>query len=83
MRNLRPHTAQRRTRGQNGLPFVALAEIAGNPSAAVLAQQLGVTRRTVHRWRRTGVIPAHQVDRAAVALGHHPAEIWPTEWNEA
>lgn len=62
-------------------PFDPLAEAAGNPSPAVLARQLGLHRRTVHRWRAAGCVPDRQADRAAVALGHHPAEIWPIEWS--
>ena len=64
-------------------PFAPLEAAAGHPSAEALALQLGVTRRTVNRWRSTGRVPADQADTAAVRLGHHPAEIWPTEWNAA
>ena len=66
-----------------GFPFAPLAAAAGNPGTGALAAQLGVTRRTVHRWRRAGVVPARRADLAAVRLGHHPAEIWPTEWSAA
>lgn len=62
-------------------PYPALAAITGNPSPAVLARQLGVTRRTVHRWAQVGLVPPKHADRIAVRLGHHPAEIWPTEWS--
>ena len=63
------------------LPFAALADAAGNPGVSALARQLGVTRRTVHRWQHAGHVPARHADRAAVRLGHHPAEIWPHEWS--
>jgi len=64
-------------------PLAPLEAAAGHLSARALALQLGVTRRTVNRWRRAGRVPAGQADTAAVRLGHHPAEIWPTEWNAA
>ena len=64
-------------------PFAPLAEAAGNPGPAALAQQLGVSRRTVHRWQATGTVPTRRADQAAIQLGHHPAEIWPIEWSAA
>lgn len=62
-------------------PFNPLAEAADNPPATELARQIGLHRRTIHRWRAAGCVPDHQADRAAGALGHHPAEIWPIEWS--
>ena len=66
--------------------FEQLAEAAGGATPAALARAIGVTARTVYRWRHAGVIPADHADRAAVALGHHPAELWPswatdTDWS--
>lgn len=43
-----------------------------------LAHRLGVTRRTVQRWRTTGLTDV-SADHAAVRLGAHPLEIWP-DW---
>ena len=62
-------------------PYAALAAATGNPEPSVLARRLGVTRRTVHRWAQTGLVPPTHADRIAVRLGHHPAEIWPNEWS--
>ena len=61
------------------LPFRPLADVAGRLPLGELAKSLGVAARTVHRWRATDTVPPMAADRAAVALGHHPAEIWP-EW---
>ncbi len=74
---------QARAQGSVGFPLAPLEAAAGHPSAAALALRLGVTRRTVNRWRRAGAVPARHADTVAVRLGHHPAEIWPTEWNAA
>jgi hypothetical protein len=46
----------------------------------VLAERLGVSRRTINRWVRDG-IPVEYSDDAAVALGLLPYEVWP-DWNE-
>lgn len=43
-----------------------------------LAEYLGVSRRSVVRWQRTG-ITSLWADRLAVRLGHHPSYFWP-EW---
>ena len=40
---------------------------------------LFVTRRTIHRWARTGVDP-WRADRAAIAVGFHPVEVWGRDW---
>lgn len=53
-----------------------LVERYGNVS--VLARALGVDRAQVARWRSDGV-PIESADRIAVAVGRHPAEVWP-EW---
>lgn len=43
-----------------------------------LAQAIGVTRRTIYRWRVTG-LQWWQADTVAVRLGRHVADLWP-EW---
>lgn len=43
-----------------------------------LAAYLGVDKRTVYRWRETG-LTFWQADKAAGALNLHPALIWP-DW---
>lgn len=45
---------------------------------AELADRVGVTRGTVHRWQHSGV-DVWTADRVAVVLGRHPANVWP-EW---
>lgn len=61
------------------LPFRPLAVEAQAATIETLAQQIGVSRRTVHRWIIHG-IPADQADRAAIAIGTHPACLWPDHW---
>lgn len=46
-----------------------------------VAELVGVSARTVHRWKRDG-LSARQADRLAVALGFHPLHLWP-EWGSA
>ena len=63
-------------------PFEPLAAQARDATVETLADRIGVSRRTVHRWAVHG-IPAEQADRAAIALGSHPACLWPEHWNQA
>ncbi len=63
-------------------PFEPLATIAQPTTIETLASRLGVSPRTIHRWASEG-IPATQADRAAIALGSHPAYLWPEYWNPA
>jgi len=51
----------------------------GPVTAREVAKLAGVTRTTVQKWRATGVFPEVFADRAAIAAGAHPAEIWP-DW---
>lgn len=44
-----------------------------------LAEATGVSVGQLHRWKREG-IPLRSADRAAVAIGHHPGEIWEEWW---
>ncbi|MEZ5278986.1 MAG: helix-turn-helix domain-containing protein [Acidimicrobiales bacterium] len=59
-------------------PFAPLMAATGNPTITALARRLGVSPRTVSRWRRAG-LSDHQADNAAVTLGYHPLNIWP-DW---
>lgn len=45
-----------------------------------LADALGVSVRSVHRWVAVGTLTWGAADRAAVTLGLHPALLWPVEW---
>lgn len=58
--------------------FEPLAQAAGSPSGLALARRLGVTDRTIWRWKAEG-LSDHQADRAACALGRHPVSVWP-DW---
>ena len=63
------------------LPFEPLRTAAAAPSVDALAARVGVARRTIHRWARDGV-PIPQADEAAIAIGSHPAYLWPDHWNQ-
>jgi transposase-like protein len=49
-------------------------------SVSALARALGCDRVQVSRWRKHGMA-LDTADRVAVAVGHHPWEVWP-EWYE-
>lgn len=54
----------------------------GEPAGlAALAQRLGVSHRYLRALRSRGMT-WKQADRFAIALGFHPAEIWPAIWWE-
>jgi hypothetical protein len=55
---------------------------AGCREAGVLAERLGLTRRTVNRCIHGGLAD-EQADRWAVRLGLHPAFVWGREWVDA
>ena len=46
-------------------------------NSELLAEVLGVSRRTVQRWRKEG-IPEHYADKLACRIGTHPSLIWET-----
>ena len=63
------------------LRAVRYPEAAGIPTgsdgwASNLARRVGVDRRNVHRWVHDG-LSYIRADEAAVALGLHPALVWP------
>lgn len=45
----------------------------------LMAEMLGCHRRQVWEWRHRGSLTTLWADRAAIALGLHPALIW-TDW---
>lgn len=44
------------------------------------ATMLGVSKRSLARWRVTGEIPWTTADAAAVCLGFHPYDVWGETW---
>jgi len=58
-------------------PLVAAVGHGGAENRRV-ALAVRVSIRTVCRWRAAGGLSERQADRAACALGLHPAEIWPS-----
>lgn len=46
-----------------------------------LANLLGISRKTVHRWSQYGVT-LDQADKAATQLGYNPIAIWGIYWDE-
>ena len=61
------------------LPFEPITTQTRGATIDTIAITIGVSRRTIHRWINQG-IPAEQADRAAIALGTHPACLWPEQW---
>lgn len=61
------------------LPLAPL--LTGGRTIGDIAALLGVSKRVVSRWRHDG-IRWSLADQAAVALGLHPALVWP-DWYEA
>ena len=60
-------------------PIAELESCLRATSAREMAGLLKVSSRTVVRYRRRG-LSVVQADRAAVAVGFHPAEVWPNWW---
>ena len=48
-------------------------------STAMIAQAVGVSGRTVQRWKRAG-LSCWVADRAATELALHPSEVWDGWW---
>jgi hypothetical protein len=46
----------------------------------LVAEALGVSPRTIIRWRAIGTLPEQYTDRVAISLGWHPAAIWGLDW---
>ncbi len=62
--------------------FDAIEAHLGPASTATIAMRLGVSARTVWRWRASGLTEL-QADRVAVAAGLHPGSVWDTWWSTA
>ena len=63
----------------NRFSFDDYLRAAGTSSISQLSARTGICRRTLHRWAHDG-IPPMSADRAAIALGLHPASVWPCDW---
>ena len=68
----------RRIHNKPSLPWAPLDRQLPD-SARDAAEILGITRRSVVRYRTTGAFPAEHADAFAVAVGLHPLNLWP-EW---
>lgn len=62
-------------------PLAAVIEAEFGPAGvwSMLARRVGVSLKTVHRWKASG-LPLWSADAAAVALGRHPAAVWGSDW---
>lgn len=72
------------------LPFNPLWEYAGDPNArtpgaknsmvpsptSTFARRVGVSRRAVARWKRSGMIARYVAEQVCDSLGVHPVEVW-------
>jgi hypothetical protein len=67
-----------RTRDAN-FPLEPLLVAARGETIAGLARQLGVSRRSVHRWKLHGIQPCVAM-WAADEIDIPPSIIWPIEW---
>lgn len=61
------------------LPFSPLWVVSHAVTLGELAEQVGVSHRSVVRWKRTGV-PVNSADRVACQLGLNPTTIWGSAW---
>lgn len=52
-----------------------------NATLTEVGDTLGLPRRTLHRVLASSRLRWDAADRVAVALGHHPSELWPA-WFE-
>lgn len=52
---------------------------AGARSMTAFAEEIGVDRREVYRWRDAGGVTDVMADRLAVRFGRTPGEVWP-DW---
>lgn len=73
--------ARRRAAAQ--FPFDDLAGLVPHEDNGHLARQLGVSSRTVVRYRRRRHLSELVADRLAVAAGFHPGNVWPQWFTEA
>ena len=61
---------------------LARSDVPGPGVAAQAATLLGVSTRTIHRQKHTGISP-EAADRLAIAAGLHPILVWGDAWTNA
>lgn len=61
---------------------LARPDVPGPGVAAQAATLLGVSTRTIHRLKNTGVTP-DTADRLAITAGLHPLIVWGDTWTKA
>jgi hypothetical protein len=61
-------------------PLIRVAGLDRTRWAAQLSRATGVSTRTCHRWALTGLTVV-AADRAAVAFGLHPLQVWGPAWH--
>lgn len=71
----------RQYRRQPVAPLLELSDARGWTHVH-LADRIGVARRTVLRWIRSGHVPAYQCDVVATNLKMHVTAIWPHFHND-
>jgi transposase len=62
-------------------PFEQLIEIGDDDNIRDIARRLGVSMKSVHRYKKHGV-PSQSADRLAIHIGSHPALVWPNYYQE-
>ncbi len=61
------------------LPFAPIEDRVNDTNVTALARLLRVERHWIYYWRRRG-LTVERADELAVAVGHHPGELWPDAW---
>lgn len=67
------HCTNRHVYPRRYLPWAPLDDHAPGPD---LARRLGVSLRSVYRWRRSGRVILDTGEHIADRIGRHPVEIW-------
>lgn len=56
---------------------VPLLELARCETDQITAEALGVSLRTIRRWRAGGNVDHRMADELAIRIGSHPLLVWP------
>lgn len=80
VRNGRPRCTGGNCPACHGIPDLSGVECGTCKS---IGEALGISERSVTRYRADGRFPARHADAFAVRIGRHPIEIWGVEWEQS